>query len=139
MSKEEYQTITYDYTLAAANAMLSVNPSIAFLFVSGEGADSTEKSRTLFARVKGKTENALQRLPFRKLVIARPGGIKPIHRNENAPWASKLFIPLFPIFELLSPQMVISSVQLAKVLLYLAKHGADKTILRNIDLKKVLL
>ena len=58
-SDEEYHTITYEYAMAAAEALLSVNPNIIFGFVSGMGADSTEKSKTLFARVKGKTENAL--------------------------------------------------------------------------------
>jgi len=137
VSKEEYHTITYDYTLEAGKAMLKAKPSIAFLFVSGGGADSTEKSKTLFARVKGKTENALRQLPFRKLFIVRPGGIKPIHRNKNAPLANKMLIPLFPVFELLMPHRVISSLQLAKVLLHIAKYGADKTILENADLKEL--
>jgi uncharacterized protein YbjT (DUF2867 family) len=137
VTEEEYHTITYDYTLEAAKAMLKANPSIAFLFVSGGGADSTEKSKTLFARVKGKTENALLRLPFKKLFIVRPGGIKPVHKNKNAALANKIMIPFFPILELLIPNMVISSVQLAKVLLHIAKHGAKKTLLENVDLKQV--
>ncbi len=137
VTKEMYHTITFDYTLEAARAMLKANPSIAFLFVSGQGADSTEMSKTLFARVKGKTENALLRLPFKKLFIVRPGGIKPIHRNKNAALANKMVTPLFPIFELFLPNLVISSVQLAKVLLHIAKHGAGKTLLENVDLKKL--
>jgi uncharacterized protein YbjT (DUF2867 family) len=135
VSKEQYHTITYDYTIAAAHALLKTNPAMTFIFVSGEGADSTEKSKTLFAWVKGKTENELQRLPFKKLVIVRPGGIKPVHANPNAPWTNKIMIPLFPIFKLLMPNMVISSVELARVLLHLAKHDAPKILLRNIDLK----
>jgi len=137
VTPEEYHSITYDYTLEAAKAMLKANPSIAFLFVSGKGADSMETSKTLFARVKGKTENALRRLPFKKLFIVRPGGIKPIHRNKNAALANKLFIPLFPILELLLPNLVISSVELARVLLHIAKHGAPKTLLENLDLKRL--
>jgi uncharacterized protein YbjT (DUF2867 family) len=137
VNKEEYHTITYDYAMEAAKAMLRANPSITFLFLSGEGADSSEKSKTLFARVKGKTENALQKLPFKKLIIARPGGIRPIHQNPHAPWTNKIMIPLFPVFELLMPRMVISSVQLAKALLYLVKNGADKIILPNPDLKQI--
>jgi uncharacterized protein YbjT (DUF2867 family) len=66
VSKEEYHLITYDYALAAAKAMQQANPNMVFLFVSGEGADTTEQSKTLFARVKGKTENALQRLGINK-------------------------------------------------------------------------
>jgi uncharacterized protein YbjT (DUF2867 family) len=137
VSKEEYEVITHDYTIAAAKAMLNANPTISFIFVSGGGADSSEKSKTLFARVKGKTENELKRLPFIQLVIARPGGIKPVHKNPNAPFVVKLMIPLFPIFERLAPTLVISSVDLAKVLLNLVKKGSDKIILENVDLKRI--
>ena len=79
VSKEEYHVITHDYAVAGAQAMLAANPKLTFVFVSGKGADPTEQSRVLFARVKGKTENVLRRLPFKQLVIARPGGIKPTH------------------------------------------------------------
>ena len=137
VSKEEYEVITHDYAIAAAEAMLDANPAISFLFVSGGGADSSEKSKTLFARIKGKTENALKRLPFIQLIIARPGGIKPVHRNPNAPFIIKLMIPLFPIFEWLAPSHVISSVELAKVLLHLVKKGSDQLILENVDLKRM--
>jgi uncharacterized protein YbjT (DUF2867 family) len=135
VTKEQYHTITYDYTIKAANAMLYANPAINFIFVSGAGADSSEKSRTLFARVKGKTENALQKLPFKKLVIARPGGIKPIHKNPNTSLFNKLAIPLFPLMELIMPSMVISSVDLAKALLNLAEAGSEKVVLENPALK----
>jgi uncharacterized protein YbjT (DUF2867 family) len=137
VTKEQYHTITYDYTVRAANAMLVANPTVTFLFVSGEGADSTEKSKTLFARVKGKTENALQKLPFKKLIIARPGGIKPIHKNPNTSFFNKLMIPLFPVMEFIMPSMVISSVELAKALLHLVKAGSDKVIVDNKELKRI--
>lgn len=137
VSKEQYHVITYDYAMAAANAMLNANPTISFLFLSGGGADSTEQSKTLFARVKGKTENALKNLPFKQLIIARPGGIKPITKNPNAPFVNKLVLPLFPIMELFAPSLVITSVDLAKALLYLVKNGTDKLILENVDLKNI--
>jgi len=137
VSKEEYHTITYEYAMAAAKAMLQANPSISFVFLSGMGADSTEKSKTTFARVKGKTENALQKLEFKKLHIVRPGGIKPVHKNKNAPWTNKVMIPLFPLFEFIIPSSVISSVELAKVMLYIAKQGYDKKLMENRELKKI--
>ena len=65
VSKEEYQTITYEYTIEAAKTVLNVNPEMTFLFLSGMGADSTEKSKTLFAQVKGKTENGLLKMSFK--------------------------------------------------------------------------
>jgi hypothetical protein len=118
--------------------LIIANPEATFLFLSGAGADSTETSKTVFARIKGKTENSLQRIPIKRLVIARPAGIKPINKNPNAPLAYKLMSPLFPLMELIVPNQVISSVDLARALLYLAKHGSEKTILENIDLKRVV-
>lgn len=137
VTKEQYEVITYDYTLAFASAILKANPSAAFVFLSGQGADSTEQSRTTFARVKGKTENALKKLSFQRLFIARPAGIKPVHLNPNTSWANKILVPLFPILELLAPNIVITATELAKAMLHVAKHGADKQILENNDLKEI--
>lgn len=134
--QDEYIRITYDYVVTAAQAMLAVNPDMAFVFLSGAGADSQEKSRTLFARVKGKAENSLKRLPFKKLWIARPGGIIPIHKKDNAPFYEKVLGPLYPVLKLLLPGMMISSVELATAMLDLAKHGSEKIIQENVDLKK---
>lgn len=138
VNKEEYNVITYDYALAAAKAMLQANPAITFLFLSGMGADSTEKSSTLFARVKGKTENALKKLGFKKLFIVRPGGIRPIHKNKNTSFVNKLMIPVFPLFQLLMPSMVITSVELAKVILFIIKNGSDMELLENKDLRNLI-
>lgn len=138
VSKEEYNAITYDYTIAAAKAMQQTNPAATFLFVSGMGADSTEKSRTLFARVKGKTENELKRLGLKNLYIVRPGGIKPIHKNKNTAFTNKIMIPFFPLLKLLMPSGVITSVELAKVMLHIVKKGTELKLLENIDLKNLL-
>ncbi len=137
VSKSEYFKITYEYTMKAAEAMLRFNPNITFMFLSGMGADSTEKSRTIFARVKGQTENALIKMPFKKLYIIRPGGIKPIHKNPNTAFTNKLMIPFFPLMKLLTPDMVISSVQLAKAMLYMVKNGSDNIISENKELLRI--
>lgn len=137
VNKEQYHVITYDYTLAAANAIQKANPEMAFLFVSGGGADSTEKSRTLFAREKGKTENALLKLGFKKLHNVRPAGIKPIHKNPNTSLFNKLAIPLFPIFEIFMPNLVIASDKLAIAILRILKTGSDKVIIENKELKEI--
>ena len=139
VNKEQYHQITYDYTIAAAKAMLQANPHITFLFVSGEGADSTEKSRALFARVKGKTENELQRMNFKKLILARPGAIRPTHKNKNAPLAYKVMLPLIPVLQLFAPSKVISSRDLALALIFLLKkNGREKQLLENPELKKLV-
>ena len=139
VGKEEYHQVTFDYTIAAAKAMLAAKPSIQFLFVSGEGSDTTEKSRALFARVKGKTENELMRMDFRQLIIARPGAIRPVHKNKNAPFAYKLLLPLFPVVQFFAPAVVISSVELALALIFLLKKGgAQKQLVEHKELKKLV-
>jgi uncharacterized protein YbjT (DUF2867 family) len=137
VSKEEYEVITCDYTIAAGRAILQANPDVTFVFLSGSGADSTEKSKTTFARIKGKTENALKKLGFQKLWIVRPGGIKPVRLNPNTSLANKIMVPFFPILEFFTPNIVISATDLAKAMIHVAKHGHQKQILENIDLKRM--
>jgi uncharacterized protein YbjT (DUF2867 family) len=138
VTKEEYIKLTYDYTIAAAEAMLKANPNITFVFLSGMGADSKEKSRTLFARVKGKTENTLQKMSFRKLYIARPGGIVPSHPRDNYHTKEKIAIVVVKLMASILPKTVITSGQLAKAILTMVKFGADKVINENKDLHKLL-
>ena len=138
VSKEQYHLITYDYTMAAAKAMLSVNPNITFVFVSGEGADQTGKTRTLFGKVKGQAEKDLAELPFEKLIIVRPGGIQPITKNPNAPFLYKLFYSFYPVFKLLTPSKVITSVELAKAILIATRTKTGKVLLNNRELKEIL-
>jgi len=137
VSKEEYEIITYEYTLAAAKAMIVANPAIYFVFVSGDGADQTGKTKTLFGRVKGKAEKDLMELPFKNLVIARPAGIKPFRGNPRAPFLYKIFYFSYPIWKILTPTKVITSVDLAKALLYLAKIKTDQVIFNNRELKEM--
>ncbi len=142
VSKAEYEVITYDYTMNAAKAMLDANPNITFVFLSGMGSDSLEKSRTIFARVKGKTENALQKLGFKKLYSARPGGIIPITPKKAMSGIQTFFLRTMGV---LFPKYAIDTVQLAKAMLMLAKlaraaggKGGDKFIWENKDLKELV-
>ncbi len=137
VNKQEYEVITFDYTIAAAKAMFEANPKSTFLFLSGAGADNTEKSRTLFARIKGKAENALMQIPLMKLFIARPAGIKPIHKNPNTSFFNKLAIPLFPLFEIISPSFVIASDVLARAMLRILKQGNKSQVIHNVELKEI--
>lgn len=135
VSKAQLTAITYDYAVAAAKTMLAVNPNIHFVFLSGNGADSTEKSNVLFARLKGKTENALLQLGFKKLSLARPDAIWPKHKHRNAPFAYKLAFPFYPLVERFTPSKIIGSVQLAKALLWLAKNPGENNIYENVELR----
>jgi uncharacterized protein YbjT (DUF2867 family) len=137
VTEEEYKVITLDYTIEAAKTLWKANPLVAFVFLSGRGADSTEQSRTTFARIKGKTENALKQLGMQRLFIVRPGGIKPVRLNPNTSWINKIAVPLLPVLELIAPHLVISATDLAKAMLHIAKHGAARQILENKDLKQI--
>jgi uncharacterized protein YbjT (DUF2867 family) len=79
LSEEQYRRVTYDITMAAAKALARLNPDMTFVYVTGAGTDSTEHGRTMWARVKGETENALLRLPFRAAYMFRPAAIQPLH------------------------------------------------------------
>ncbi len=138
VTKEQYNIITYDYTIAAAKAMLAANSKITFVFVSGDGADQTGKARTLFGKVKGKAEKDLMEMPFQKLIIVRPGGIQPITKNPRAPFLYKVFYFFYPIFKILTPAKVITSVELAKAILIAAKTKVGKVLLDNQELKRLL-
>jgi hypothetical protein len=137
VSKEQYHVITYDYTIAAAQAWQKYNPQGTFIFLSGAGADQTEQSKTIFARVKGMAENTLLKMNLMKLYIVRPAGIKPINKNPKTAWSNKLFIPFFPLFELLMPNYVITSVQVAKAMLHIALQGNENKLIENGELKKL--
>ncbi len=103
VSKKQYEVITYDYTKACIDFCKKINPSIRFLFVSGDGADRTEQSRTVFKRLKGKAENALLRSGLTDVIIARPDAVRPRRKNKRAPFAYRLVYPLFPLVEKLAP------------------------------------
>jgi len=137
VSKQQLELITFDYTIAAAKAMLAVNPTIHFIFLSGNGADRCGKSNVLFARMKGKTENALLQSGFKKLTIARPDAIWPKHKHVGAPFAYKLAFPFYPLVEKLAPSKIIGSVQLAKALLWLAKNPGEKNTYENMELRRL--
>ena len=83
VNRQAYEAITHDYAVAAATQMFQANPAISFLFLSGQGADPSEKSRVIFSRIKGKTENDLRKIGFKNLYIIRPGGIKPVHLRKG--------------------------------------------------------
>jgi uncharacterized protein YbjT (DUF2867 family) len=136
-TKEQLAIITVDYALAAAKAMLAANPSISFIFLSGNGADRNEKSKIPFAKLKGKAENELLKLNFNHLAIARPDAIWPKHKHTSAPFAYKLAFPFYPLVELLTPTKIIKSDVLAKALLHLAKNKLEKDTFENMELRKL--
>ncbi len=139
LSEEAYRKVTYDITLAAARVLARLNPGMTFIYVSGAGTDSTEHGRVMWARVKGKTENDLQRLPL-KACMFRPGFIRPLHGARSRTPAYRIFYTLlYPILGLLqaaAPRHVTTTEQLGRAMLTVARQGAPKPILEAADLTR---
>jgi uncharacterized protein YbjT (DUF2867 family) len=141
MNEADYRRITYDITLAAARVLARLNPATTFIYVSGLGTDSSERGRTMWARVKGKTENDLLRLPFKAAYMFRPGGIAPRNgvRSKTRIYQALLTIfgPLMPLLYRLFPQYVTTTEQVGRAMLRAAKQGAPKAVLGTSDINKL--
>ena len=137
VNRRQYEAITFDYVVACAATAVKTNPSIRFVFVSGDGADRTEKSRTIFKRIKGKAENALLASGLKQVFIVRPDAVRPRHKNNKAPFAYRLVYPLFPLVELLAPNKIIWSDVLARAILTIASDGNLENTIENAELRKL--
>ena len=141
MSEAEYHRVTYELTLAVAETLARLNPGMTFLYVSGAGTDSTERGRLLWARVKGKTENALLRLPFRAAYMFRPAAIQPLAGIRSKTRLYRLFYaaagPVFPVLKVLWPDLVTTTAQLGRAMIQVAKQGAPKAVLESRDINRV--
>lgn len=138
MTEVEYTRITYDATLAAAKVLARLSPSMTFIYVSGAGTDSTEQKRAMWARVKGKTENALLALPF-KAVMFRPGLIRPLHgiRSKTRIYriAYTVMWPLFPVLSLFGALTTTERVGLA--MLRIAREGSPTKLVTNREINQL--
>ena len=140
MTEDRYRRVTYDITLAAAQALVRLNPKMTFIYVSGAGTDSSESGRVMWARVKGKTENALLRLPFQAAYMFRPAAIQPLHGIVSKTRAYRVLYALTkPLLPLLArfPRFVTTTEQLGRAMLSVAKHGYSKRILESVDINRV--
>jgi len=142
MKPEEYERITYGITLAAGQTLVRLNPQMTFIYVSGAGTDTSEKGRVSWARVKGRTENALLRLGFKAAYMFRPGFIQPLHgiRARNA--GTRVFYgitrPVWPMFRALLPSLILTTEDLGRAMLAAARTGAPKAILEVRDIRGLL-
>jgi uncharacterized protein YbjT (DUF2867 family) len=138
MSEADYERVTYDITLAAAGTLARLNPRMTFVYVSGAGTDSSEGGRTMWARVKGKTENALLCLPFKAAYMFRPGAIQPLHgvRSKTAVYRFlySLTAPLLPLLRRMFPGLILTTDQLGRAMLVVARQGASKKVLESRDI-----
>lgn len=135
MTEAEYTRITYDVTLAAAGVLARLSPQSTFIYVSGSGTDSTEKKSGMWARVKGRTENALFKLPL-KAVMFRPGLIRPLHGIRSKTRLYRIsYMILWPLFPLLGAFGALTTTErVGKAMLRVAREGAPKPFLSNRDI-----
>lgn len=138
MSEQDYRRITYDLTLKVAQTLERLNPKMTFVYVSGGGTDSTERGLSMWARVKGATENALLAMPFERAYMLRPGFIRPLHGIvSKTRWyrvVHALLGPVYPTLKRLLPAYVTTSEELARAMLLLLKRGSKARVLENRDI-----
>jgi hypothetical protein len=137
MKKPEYEKMTYDLTLNFAKTLIRLNGAIQFCYVSGAGTDSSEKGRLHWARVKGKTENELKKLPFSHVWLFRPGALKATKGSKNTLPSYKWFSWLFPVIETFFPNSVCSLAQLGQAMIQVVSSGYDRNIIEVSDIKKL--
>jgi uncharacterized protein YbjT (DUF2867 family) len=140
-TEQQYERVTYGYTMAAAQMLAMLNPQMTFIYVSGTGTDSTERGRTMWGRVKGKTENALLRLPFKAAYMMRPGYIQPMHGVKSKTGLYRVmysvFGALYPILKAVAPNYVTTTEQVGKAMIAIAQRGAPKKFLENRDINEI--
>jgi uncharacterized protein YbjT (DUF2867 family) len=141
MSEERYRHLTYDITLAAAKTLSKLNPQMVFVYVTGRGTDSTEQGRLAWARVKGKTENDLLKLPFKAAYMFRPAGIQPLHgvRSKTA-WVQAIYVVTAPLLSLLnrtSPQFMTTTEQVGRAMIKVARDGFPRPVLESEDINRL--
>jgi uncharacterized protein YbjT (DUF2867 family) len=141
MSEAGYARITYTLTLTAAETLSRINPGMTFTYVSGAGTDSSEKGSIMWARVKGRTENALLRLPL-KAFMFRPGIIQPLDGIQSKTRAYRVLYtltgPLLPVLRYLLPNQVLTTCEIGQAMLAVSRSGCDKRILEVKDIRALV-
>ena len=141
MKEADYRRITYDLTLAAAEPLSRLNPGMTFIYVSGTGTDSSEQGRVMWARVKGQTENALLKLPFKAAYMFRPGIIRPLHGiRSKTPLYRAFYViaaPLLWFLGVVSPGILTTTEQVGSAMIDAALNGAPKILLENADINRL--
>jgi len=141
MDAERYRHLSYDVTMAAAKTLVALNPGMVFTYVTGRSTDSTEQGQVRWARVKGKTENDLLKLPFKAAYMFRPAGIQPLHgvRSKTA-WVQAIYVVAAPLLSYLArtaPKYMTTSEQLGRAMIKVARDGYPKPVLESEDINSI--
>lgn len=134
MDEEEYTKMTYDLTLSFAQKLVKINSDITFCYVSGSGTDSSEKGRSMWARVKGKTENDLMKLPFKAVYNFRPAFMRPTPGAKNVRPLFRFITSLYPILRPFSKTYFLTLEEVGKAMITVSIHGYNKHILETQDI-----
>ncbi|MEW6767209.1 MAG: epimerase [Pseudomonadota bacterium] len=141
MDETRYTLITHDFTLAAATTLARLNPQMTFVYVTGRSTDSTEKGPLMWARVKGRTENDLLKLPFKAAFMFRPGLIQPLYGvRSKTGWIDIIYTAISPLMSLtahLAPNSVTTTEQVGRAMIGVARRGYPKPILEVEDINRV--
>ena len=137
MSESEYTRITYDITTHFAQTLASLNPQMTFIYVSGSLTDSSEKGRVMWARVKGKTENALMRLGFQKVYNFRPGFMRPTPGQRNIKWYYTVIGWMYPLLRVLLPNQVSTLSDVGLAMINSVLKGYSKQVLEIKDINSL--
>jgi len=141
MSEEQYRRLTYDITLAAARTLAKLNPQMVFIYVTGRGTDSSERGKLMWARVKGKTENDLLKLPFKAAYMFRPAGIQPLHGiRSKTGWVQAIYVgtaPLLSLLNRLAPTYMTTTEQVGRAMIKVARDGYPKPVLESDDINRM--
>ncbi len=141
LNEARYRHLTYDITLAAAKTLAKLNPRMVFIYVTGRGTDSTGQGPLMWARIKGKTENDLLKLPFKAAYMFRPAGIQPLHgvRSKTA-WVQAIYVVTSPLLSLLnrtSPKFMTTTEQVGRAMIKVARDGYPRPVLESEDINAV--
>jgi uncharacterized protein YbjT (DUF2867 family) len=140
-SEAEYTRVTYDYTMSVAETLARIDPDMTFVYVSGAGTDDTERGGTMWARVKGRTENALLRLPFRAAYMLRPGAIVPMHGIKSKTTLYRvlytIITPVFPLISRAFPKYVTTSERVGRAMVRLARSVYRRPVLENREIDQL--
>jgi uncharacterized protein YbjT (DUF2867 family) len=141
MDEARYRHLTYDITMAAATMLAKLNPQMVFVYVSGRGTDQTERGSLMWARVKGKTENDLLKLPFKAAYMFRPAGTQPLHgiRSKTA-WVQAIYVasaPLLSLLNRLAPSYMTTTEQVGRAMIRVARDGYPKPVLESDDINRL--
>lgn len=128
---------TFDFVVPFGKLLAEINPQLTFIYVSGSGTDSSEQGKVMWARVKGRTENALSKLPFKGVYHFRPGLMKPVAGQKNVKPIFRVVTALYPVVKVLAPKWTCTLDQVGTAMLHCVEKGYTKSILEVEDIKKI--